>query len=63
MLNFFQDSTKNYLDDDAFYKLDDASGSGTTATQNVPSSQGDSSSFFKQHYAEQALSAKHVSQK
>ena len=31
-LNFFQDSSKNFLDDDAFYRLDDASGSGTTAT-------------------------------
>ena len=30
VLNFFTDSTKNYLDDDAFYKLDDVS--GTTAT-------------------------------
>ena len=33
VLNFFQDSSKNFLDDDAFYRLDDVSGSGTTATQ------------------------------
>ena len=32
VLNFFTDTSKNFLDDDAFYKLDDASGSGTTAT-------------------------------
>ena len=32
VLNFFQDSSKNFLDDDAFYRLDDVSGSGTTAT-------------------------------
>ena len=32
VLNFFTDPSKNYLDDEAFYKLDDASASGTTAT-------------------------------
>ena len=62
VLNFFQDSSKNFLDDDAFYRLDDASGSGTTATQNnVPSSQN---SFFQQ-MGDQSIpiSAKHLSQK
>ena len=62
VLNFFQDSSKNFLDDDAFYRLDDASGSGTTATQNnVPSSQN---SFFQQ-MGDQGIpiSAKHLSQK
>ena len=58
VLNFFQDNSKNYLDDDAFYKLDDPSGflkntnshSGTTATNNEPSSQGDTSSFYRDAY-------------
>ena len=28
MISFFTDSSKNFLDDDAFYKLDNVSGSG-----------------------------------
>ena len=70
MLNFFQDSTKNFLDDDAFYKLDNISGtaSGLTATHDLPSAQTDAaSSFFEQLNSHQsntsAASAKHVSQK
>ena len=41
VLQFFTDSTKNFLDDDAFYRLDDTKASvsgGTSATQ--PSDQG-----------------------
>ena len=37
VLNFFTDSSKNFLDDDAFYKLDDAS--GTTASKDSQSLQ------------------------
>jgi len=33
VLDFFTDSSKNFLDDDNFYKLDNASG-GTTASNN-----------------------------
>ena len=64
VLNFFQDSSKNYLDDDAFYKLDNISGSGTTTTQDAPSSQNDAaSSFFEKLQQQNAAtaSAKHVS--
>jgi len=43
VLNFFTDSSKNFLDDDKFYKLDEVSGTATAATQ--PSNQALSQLF------------------